>query len=106
MQVTGSGLTVPAAPSTLAATRPSTSTRQINLTWTDNSGNESGFKIERATNSTFTTNLVQVATTAANVISYSNSGLAANTRYYYRVRATNAAGNSAYSNVVNALTGA
>jgi hypothetical protein len=37
------GLTVPAAPSSLTAT--ATSSTQINLSWTDNSNNETGFKI-------------------------------------------------------------
>src|SRR5206468_12564526 len=45
----------PAAPSSLAAT--ATSSSQINLSWTDNSSNESGFKIERATDSAFMQNL-------------------------------------------------
>ena len=39
----------PAAPSALAAT--ALSTTQINLTWSDNSANETGFKIERKTGS-------------------------------------------------------
>jgi len=43
-------VSTPSAPSTLAAAVYSTS--QINLTWKDNSGIESGFKIERSTSST------------------------------------------------------
>ena len=43
--------TVPTAPSGLTATAASSS--QINLSWTDNSNNETGFKIDQATSSDF-----------------------------------------------------
>jgi hypothetical protein len=43
--VPGTGGAPPAAPTNLVATAVSSS--QINLTWTDNSNNETGFKIER-----------------------------------------------------------
>jgi hypothetical protein len=93
--------TVPAAPSNLTATVISIS--QINLSWTDNSNNETGFKIERCQGSACT-NFVEIATTGANATSFSNTGLARNTRYRYRVRAFNAVGNSGYSNIVAART--
>lgn len=93
--------TVPAAPSNLTATVISIS--QINLSWTDNSNNETGFKIERCQGSTCT-NFVEIATTGPNATSFSNTGLARNTRYRYRVRAFNAVGNSGYSNIVAART--
>jgi titin len=89
----------PAAPSALTATAGSTS--QINLAWSDNATNEQGFKIERSDNGA---NFFQIATVAANVTTYSNTGLQSNRRYYYRVRAYNSAGNSAYSNTANAKT--
>jgi hypothetical protein len=79
------------------------STSQINLSWTDNSGNETGFKIERCTGSGCT-NFAQIATVGANVRSYNNTGLNKNTTYTYRVRAYNAAGNSTYSNTVAGKT--
>jgi hypothetical protein len=47
---------------------------------------------------------VQVATTGANVTTFSNTGLTRNTRYRYRVRAYNAVGNSGYSNIAAART--
>jgi predicted phage tail protein len=91
---------VPAAPSNLVATAASSS--QINLTWTDNANNETSFTIQRATNANFTgaTNL----TVGANVTSYNDTGRTANTTYYYRVRAVNAVGNSAWSNTASATT--
>ena len=95
-------VTAPAAPSSLSATP--TSSSQINLTWTDNSSNETGFKVERATDSLFTQNLTLVATTAANATSFSNTGLTASTTYHYRLRATNASGDSTNSNTANATT--
>lgn len=89
----------PAAPSGLAAT--AVSSTQINLSWNDNSNNETEFAIERSLDGTAFT---QIATVAANTTSYSNTGLSAATQYAYRVRALNAAGNSNYSNTSNATT--
>ena len=91
---------VPAAPSNLAATAVSSS--QINLSWTDNSNNDTGFKIERCQGPTCT-NFTQVGTTLTNVTTFNNTGLTRNTKYRYRVRAFNA-GNSGYSNIANART--
>jgi uncharacterized protein YkwD len=88
--------TAPTAPSGLTATPvPPT---QINLSWTDNSDNESGFRIERSPDGTTWT---EIATVGANVTTYSNTGLTCNQTYYYRVRAYNAQGNSGYSNTVS-----
>lgn len=86
--------TAPTAPSALVATALSSTT--IGLSWTDNSTDEDGFKIERDT--------VQIATVAAGVTSFTDAGLTPNTAYNYRVRAYNAAGNSAYSNTSPATT--
>lgn len=92
----------PSAPTGLSAT--ATSQTSVNLTWTDNSNNETGFKVERATNSTFTTGLTSVVTTAAGVVTYTESTAAAGTTYFYRVRATNAVGDSANSNTATVTT--
>ncbi|MDQ2856318.1 MAG: fibronectin type III domain-containing protein [Acidobacteriota bacterium] len=93
--------TAPAAPSNLVAT--AVSTTQINLSWSDISNNETGFKIERCQGSGCT-NFVEIAQTGANATTFSNTGLTRNTRYRYRVRAFNAVGNSAYSNIAAART--
>ncbi len=77
------------------------STSQINLSWTDNSSNEDGFKLERSTDGTTFT---PIALVGANVTTFANTGLGRNKRYYYRVRATNASGNSSYSNTASART--
>ena len=90
----------PAAPSGLATTAQATN--RIRLTWTDNANNENGFAIERKTGAGGT--YAQMATVGANVTVYTNSGLAANTQYYYRIRATNSAGASVYSVEANATT--
>ena len=90
----------PAAPSNLIATPLSTS--QIDLSWVDNSNNETGFKIERKTGVGGSYN--QIASVGANVTTYSDSGRNQGTTYCYRVRAYNAGGNSAYSNEACATT--
>ncbi len=92
---------VPNAPTNLIATVISKS--QINLTWTDNANNETGFYIERCKGSTCT-NFARIATVGANVTSYANTGLTKNTTYRYRVVAYNASGLSGYSNIVTATT--
>jgi len=88
---------LPSAPLSLVASAVSSS--QINLTWADTSSNETGFKIERSTS---TITWAQIATVGSNVTSYSSTGLLASTTYSYRVRATNTAGDSAYSNTASA----
>ena len=95
------GPATPAAPTNLVAT--TFSTTQINLSWTDNSSDETGFRIERCTVAGCT-NFAQVAEVGSNVTTFANTGLTKNTTYTYRVRAFNAGGNSAYSNVASAKT--
>jgi hypothetical protein len=90
---------LPNAPSDLAATAISSS--QINLSWTDNSLNENTFRIERSTNGV---SFAQIGFVGAGVTTYSDTGLTGNTIYYYRVRSSNNAGNSAYTNTASATT--
>lgn len=84
--------TVPAAPTNFVLSSPSAS--QMNLLWVDNSNNESGFRIDRGTDGT---NFAPVATVAANVTSFNDSGLTPGTAYFYRVRSTNPRGDSAFA---------
>jgi hypothetical protein len=84
-------------------TATAVSSSQINLSWTDNSNNETGFKIERCEGNNCT-NLVEIAQVGANATSFPNTGLASKTWYRYRVRAFNASGNSGYSNIANERT--
>ena len=89
----------PAAPGAPKATAASKS--QINLTWADNSSDETGFKVERSTDGVTYT---QLTTLSVNSTSYSNTALSGGKKYYYRVRSYNANGNSAYTVVVSATT--
>jgi hypothetical protein len=96
------GYPPPAAPSNLAAAAASSS--QIDLTWDDNSTNETGFKIERSADGS--TGWAEIGTNSAGDTTYSDTGLTASTTYYYRVRAYSAYGYSAYTSVANATTSA
>jgi uncharacterized protein (TIGR02145 family) len=91
---------VPIAPSGLTATVVSTT--QVNLSWTDNSTNESGYKIQRKTTGG---NFADVGSTGVDIATFIDQGLTSNTSYTYRVYAFNAAGNSLqYSNEVSVTT--
>jgi len=90
----------PSTPSNLTAV--SVSSAQINLAWSDTANNETGFLIERKLGAGGAWS--QIGNTGANTTTYSNSGLSPNTLYFFRVRATNANGNSGYSNEANATT--
>jgi fibronectin type 3 domain-containing protein len=85
------------APSNLTATGAGEA--QIDLSWTDNSSDENGFKIERKTSGG---EYSEIATVCANVTNFSDTGIASNSTYFYRVRAYNDNGNSAYSNEASA----
>jgi len=91
----------PATPSGLTATAQSATS--VLLNWTDNSNNETGFTIQRSTSTTFPANPTSF-TVAANVTTFTDTTAVQLTTYYYRVRAFNAAGPSAWSNVANATT--
>jgi titin len=91
-------LPAPAAPTNLTATAVSSS--RINLAWTDNATNETGFWIERSTNgSTFSA----IAIVGTNSTSYPITNLPASTTYWFR-RAWDGANYSRYSNTAQATT--
>ncbi len=86
---------LPAAPSNLAAQIASGS--QVNLTWTDNSINESAFEILREDPNFSTYNIVGYA--PANATSFIDPQLLNGETYSYEVLASNTVGNSAISNL-------
>ena len=90
----------PHAPSNLRVA--SVSPTQLRLTWSDNSGDESDFHIERSPNNS---NWNQIDTVGAGVTSYTDSGLTTGTTYYYRVRAHRDNGDK-YSDYSNTASGA
>ena len=90
------------APTNLTAT--AVSPTQINLAWTDNSGGEDGFLIERCVGNGNCTSFIQIAGTSANVTAFANTGLNPATFYTYRVRAFGTGGNSPYSNLAKDKT--
>jgi hypothetical protein len=95
--------TPPIAPSGLSAT--ATSSNSIDLSWTDNASNENNFVVQRSTTSG--SGFATIATLGTNTTSYADAtGLSASTTYYYRVYATNSAGDSGFSNEASATTNA
>src|SRR5438876_1214870 len=91
-----------AAPSNLTATAPSANT--VNLTWTDNSTNENNFVIERSPNGSTSWTILS-STLPPNALSYSDTNVNSLATYYYRVKATNGANSSGYSNIVSVTLG-
>lgn len=83
----------PAAPSNLTVT--ATACDQVDLTWQDNSDDETQFRIERSTNGS---DFSEIDSVGAGITSYSDTTVAENTTYWYRVRAYNSYGYSGYSN--------
>jgi FtsP/CotA-like multicopper oxidase with cupredoxin domain len=74
----------------------------VNLSWTDNSTNESGFLIQRAYDVGFTSGVVNT-TVAANVSTFSQS-VARSTTFFYRVLAFTDTTQSTWSNIVTVVT--
>src|SRR5207249_3228934 len=81
----------PAAPSNLVAT--AISRNEIDLTWSDNSTNETGFSIERCKGGQCS-NFRPLINVGPNTTSFQDTGLTKNTTYKYRVRAFNDSGYS------------
>lgn len=77
------------------------SPHEVVVAWVD-VADETGYRIERSSDGT--TGWSTVAITDQNVIRYSDPGLSDGATFYYRVFATNAAGDSQASNVASATT--
>jgi hypothetical protein len=85
---------IPLPPTELKATVISKD--QVDLTWKDNSTNETGFKIERKTDAG---NFTEIGTIALDVTTFSDKTVDLNTNYTYRVYSFNQVGKSlSYSN--------
>ncbi len=93
--------TVTAAPTTLTTAVQSPS--QINLSWHDVAG-ENGFIIQKSADGS--TGWTQIGTVGQGVTTFDAAGLNASTKYYFRVLAVDAGGDSAPSNVASATTSA
>ncbi len=97
--ITYTPASAPNAPTNLLAfassTGSGTSTSVFSyLFWTDNSNNETGFKVERSLDGI---NFSQIATPNTNY--YYDYGVSTGNTYYYQVKAYNAIGDSAYTTV-------
>ena len=90
----------PSVPTSFAVSAPTAST--LTLGWVapvavdDKNGAATGFEIQRFT---FGTGWATINRPAASATSYTDTGRAANTRYYYRIRATNSGGESTWTYV-------
>src|SRR4051812_30177357 len=68
---------------------PSSALAGVQLTWDDNSNDETGFRIERADSSNV---FSAIGTVGSNVTLYYDAAAQTGTLYHYRVAAFNAAG--------------
>lgn len=93
-------LTRPDTPGTPTFTNVGDGTLTVN--WTAPTGGASSYKVERCMGSGCS-DFNQIATGETGLL-YSDSGLTSNTLYRYRVRATNATGDGAYSGIGEATT--
>lgn len=93
-------LSPPSPPASLTAT--ALGAGSIELNWIDQSGNEDFFDIQRSPDGQ--TNWLTIASPTSNTTSFTDSNLDPSTTYFYRVRASNTAGNSNWSNVSSATT--
>jgi Matrixin/Fibronectin type III domain len=96
---TGAPPAPPAPPSNLVAL--ALSTTQIQLGWSDNSTNETSFRIEMRTGLAA---FVEIGAGGANSTGGTVTALQAGTTYDFRVRARHGSGDSAYSNIASATT--
>lgn len=94
----------PAAPQNLSGTAYKNQGQNVFvwLNWVDKSDNEDNFIIERSTSSAFV-NPISI-TVGANATAYTDKDVATRTKYYYRIKAVNSKGSSAFSNVFTVTT--
>lgn len=93
------------APSNLALTATSdevSNTSTVNVSWKDNSTNETNFILERSADGITFTDIFHPAASAVSYVD--NTGLVPNTIYYYRIKAQNATAHSAYADTAGIKT--
>ena len=91
----------PAAPTSLSAT--ATAFNRVELAWTDNADNETGFEIERSTTGNVGT-FLPLASLGVDAASFVDNSVVESAEYCYRVRAVNLTGPSAFTAVECATT--
>jgi predicted esterase len=87
--------TLPAAPKALSAVQQD---GIATLNWTNVAYNATGYEVHRATDSLGTYSLLN-SISSATAAGYTDSTVHGNTHYYYKVRATNTAGYSQFSDI-------
>lgn len=92
-------LSPPTAPTSLAAS--STLRRRIDLSWSNTSTNATSITVERCTG-TACTGFAAISRLSATTTSWSDLAVKSKSTYSYRLRASNTAGNSDYSNTATA----
>lgn len=95
---------LPEAPENLVATA-SASGSQIDLTWSSSSAPGATYNVYRSTSSSFTPSFSNLVAGSLSGTSYSDTGLAPGTTYYYVVNAADVNGYSSNSNQASATTG-
>ena len=96
-------ITAATLPSASSASRSAAGSASTLTVWADNSTNETGFEIERATNATFTVGST-ITTVATNTTAATQNNLYRGVTYFFRVRAISNGGASAWSNVFSIVT--
>jgi len=72
-----------------------TSSGSVQLFWTDNANNETGYEIQRATSETGPYTFYKLV--GEDIVAYHDTGLIPNTTYYYKIRAVNNTATSSYN---------
>lgn len=75
---------------------------KVNLTWSNNSGNEDGFRIERRADRT--QSFTEAGSVNAGATSWCDTSFLPNTAYHYRIKAVNKKGASNYSQEAQVVT--
>jgi O-glycosyl hydrolase len=97
--LTGTATATPVTEAPVGLMASATTTSTISLSWTNNLGSATGYTVQRSSDGATWTTLTSGL--SSSTFSYTDSGLPANTLYYYRVQANNG---TVFSNVDTAMT--